>query len=620
MQRPRSAPRLRRPVPAWLRNALPEPVPEVSPAPASSFQPSSPVGTGLYGVDNTGQTWQYVPPGVIPLTSADGGPFLPLSGGTMQGPLNWASTGTPTARSAQDRTAEVIDVKDFGATGNGTTPDDAAIQAALNAVPVNGATVRLPTGTYLMRNTLLVKSNTRIVAASGATLLADTSWTGSEVCFIENASHNYPTHVTPPVVQVDHDIAIEGLTFDHGTFVNVVTSAKHSIFFTFVNNVLIRDCTFYGRNTATSPPASPAADACAMPGCANVRIEACRAYDFHNCFYDFWIGATDIAVVGCYAAANSEIAQMINFNPDTDGADPNLVCDGFQLIGNTLICTVQGPGVVLVAPLNPNCTSQNITIADNIFDDVYVNYRGDTRAITITGNVTRNLQSAPAFDGYPNLGGTPAGVSIVGNAIENPATSASNGGVIRCNTDDAVITGNVITGTAYGTAPGIYTSTFAPQVFGNYISNGIISSPGGLIISTPTGLQFQTWLTVGFNAGNLTPPGGNSGSFSWNASGGGAEVDYWNDFTTPDVSHTFWQRTGAGTQTRLLDIGPTGALEVYGANISVGAPGAATVTAGTTIPTAVMPAGSIYLHTGGASGQRLYVSNGDGTWNAVAGV
>ena len=42
-----------------------------------------------------------------------------------------------------------VNVKDFGAVGDGVTDDTAAIQAALDHVAANGGTLYFPAGTYL---------------------------------------------------------------------------------------------------------------------------------------------------------------------------------------------------------------------------------------------------------------------------------------------------------------------------------------------------------------------------------------------------------------------------------------------------------------------------------------
>jgi hypothetical protein len=70
-----------------------------------------------------------------------GGPFLPLSGGTVLGPLNWTATGATTSRAAQDRTAEIINVKDYGAVLNGTTDDTAAWFSARAKALADGSIV-----------------------------------------------------------------------------------------------------------------------------------------------------------------------------------------------------------------------------------------------------------------------------------------------------------------------------------------------------------------------------------------------------------------------------------------------------------------------------------------------
>jgi hypothetical protein len=81
------------------------------------------------------------------------GNFLPLAGGTMTGPLNVTATGSTTSRSVQDRFAEVTNVRDFGAKGDGATDDSAAVQAAFNKA-ANGGDIWFPVGTYLLNSAI----------------------------------------------------------------------------------------------------------------------------------------------------------------------------------------------------------------------------------------------------------------------------------------------------------------------------------------------------------------------------------------------------------------------------------------------------------------------------------
>jgi hypothetical protein len=75
------------------------------------------------------------------------------------------ATGAPTGRTMPARLNDVINVKDWGAQGNGTHDDTAAIQAAiyyaysLNSYPIQGATVFIPKGTYLITRAIDIASN-----------------------------------------------------------------------------------------------------------------------------------------------------------------------------------------------------------------------------------------------------------------------------------------------------------------------------------------------------------------------------------------------------------------------------------------------------------------------------
>lgn len=59
------------------------------------------------------------------------------------------ATGTTTSRTLQNRFADVVNVKDFGAVGDGTTDDTAAINSAYDAANTKSAKVFFPAGTYL---------------------------------------------------------------------------------------------------------------------------------------------------------------------------------------------------------------------------------------------------------------------------------------------------------------------------------------------------------------------------------------------------------------------------------------------------------------------------------------
>src|SRR5262249_59680912 len=71
--------------------------------------------------------------------------------------------------------ATTFNVKTFGATGNGTTLDDDAIDKAVSAASaLPGGVVVFPKGTYLSR-TIHLKSNITLQLNSGATVRAASS-------------------------------------------------------------------------------------------------------------------------------------------------------------------------------------------------------------------------------------------------------------------------------------------------------------------------------------------------------------------------------------------------------------------------------------------------------------
>ncbi|MEV6848964.1 glycosyl hydrolase family 28 protein [Actinoplanes sp. NPDC051411] len=67
--------------------------------------------------------------------------------------------------------AGTFNIRDYGATGNGSSNDSAAIQKAVDAASAaGGGTVRVPSGTYKSANTIHLKSNVVFQLDSGSTI------------------------------------------------------------------------------------------------------------------------------------------------------------------------------------------------------------------------------------------------------------------------------------------------------------------------------------------------------------------------------------------------------------------------------------------------------------------
>ena len=184
--------------------------------------------TGTVGIDAAGDVLVYQPPDVIEY-AGPGGPFLPLSGGQLTGPLLLAgppvqpmeaaskayvdtavgaqapvATGSITPRSLPDRFADVVDVRDFGGIFDGTSHplsqyyaslaaaqavypfatalsdeiDGVATQAAINLCQsrvvnfAGGGTVRLPCGTGLVNRPLVISACNVSLVSEGAGIMS----------------------------------------------------------------------------------------------------------------------------------------------------------------------------------------------------------------------------------------------------------------------------------------------------------------------------------------------------------------------------------------------------------------------------------------------------------------
>lgn len=89
-----------------------------------------------------------------------GSTALPLTGGTMTGFITLHADPTQPLHAVTKQYVDnkiPVSVKDYGAVGNGSTDDTAAVQAAVDAViAANGGSLFFPRGSYLVTSTILI--------------------------------------------------------------------------------------------------------------------------------------------------------------------------------------------------------------------------------------------------------------------------------------------------------------------------------------------------------------------------------------------------------------------------------------------------------------------------------
>ena len=164
------------------------------------------------------------------------------------------------ATTVQAKLRQYVSVQDFGAVGDGTTNDTAAIQAAINYISSlpNGGEVIFPSGTYLVNGQFIVGSNTKIRGEYNAVInINPLNWTGGITKFY--ALFTTVNVTAPPEVGywrigtgtlTYFNIQIENLTINlnrDGTVLTptqMLNSAFNAVRFEDAQNCYVTNCRF----------------------------------------------------------------------------------------------------------------------------------------------------------------------------------------------------------------------------------------------------------------------------------------------------------------------------------------------------------------------------------------
>lgn len=149
------------------------------------------------------------------------------------------ATGSTTSRDLRDRFADVVNVKDFGAKGDGVTDDTAAIQAALDAVHQRGGGFVFFDGVHIINADLIVPiavtlrgclmpqgTGAAFVQPAGTLKLSSaatirlSSNSGIQNCYIVNSSLELPFTM---------DTAAEGLAAFSGNAITIQNASSANV-------------------------------------------------------------------------------------------------------------------------------------------------------------------------------------------------------------------------------------------------------------------------------------------------------------------------------------------------------------------------------------------------------
>lgn len=249
----------------------------------------------------------------------------------------------------------IIDVKSYGATGDGVTDDSTAISDAVAALPTNGGILFFPPGSYLVSSTILLTGLRRTVWGYGAEILT----TGAIYALtIRNAGNTvYPTVIEGiNINQRGNSTALGGILIEaawntrlrdvtvvadgsSGSYVAGIviqntdnTDSATGSFWTRIENIWIRK--FTGTDTGMIPVGILLRD--------NANATVITGGGLNNCTEGIKFAESTGGVMGL----NSAVVNGVAFEACTDG----IIIDGEGTDGGG------GSGIRIIA-----CRAENMT-------------------------------------------------------------------------------------------------------------------------------------------------------------------------------------------------------------------------------------------------------------------
>lgn len=418
------------------------------------------------------------------ISIADAGNFY--TSGNVEGALQEAALSSTTrftqagsgaaTRSAQSKMRDWVSVKDFGATGDGTTDDTAAIQAAVNSL--TRGTVWFPAGNYRLTTNVNCKSNVNM-QGENARIFCTLSWASYGKFFNISGLSN---------VKVSGFIFDAGGTWTATPFANPY-GGGNSVGFT--NNHVGIDINYPSTNiTIANNTFTGLARGVLMTYSENIHID-------NNTFTT--MGVAGLACEGIkYATVSNNIIRGV-FGNITDAGDTSTAssqyADGVYFL-DCLDCAVTGNTIENIIRIGVVLEGQGSAITDNI---------------AIVGNTFRNMNSCRGLQlntaVWSEVNHVGYGCTVSGNVMDNTGAAAGTNPQRAIEGYRLNITGNYITGwdtgingvefTAIGNTIRSSTSKFGAAIGVTYQQSGMTTVIADNVIEKNGGTGLQIYQSYG---------------------------------------------------------------------------------------------------------------------------
>lgn len=191
-----------------------------------------------------------------------------------------------------------VNVKDFGAKGNGMTDDASAIQSAVDSVKTTGGTIYFPCGVYVVNSPIRFYSNQHFLFDMKASMKGgSSSVTGLLIGYVDSTTGGYDGL---------QNIIIEGGSFERGSGSLTMTM----IAFSHAKNVIIRNARLKGAHSWH-----------------DLELNSTQYGVIENCTFD---GIEKVNPNGCQIQLDSFLSNT-NYPWDNSGAVDNTACDGVEI-------------------------------------------------------------------------------------------------------------------------------------------------------------------------------------------------------------------------------------------------------------------------------------------------